>query len=530
MDKRWKIPDSWQWARLDQIATIVGGGTPSTRQEGGFSEPGIPWITPADLTGYGGTYIARGRRSLSDHGYATSSARMVPTGTVLFSSRAPIGYCVIAANPLSTSQGFKNLLLRGVSPEYVRYYLLGAREYAHSKASGTTFPELSGTRLGGLSIPVAPLGEQTRIVERIDAILGRVERARRDLVGVPALLACWRERVLEMAFSGQLTRTEGGEVASWGVRPLGDVITDIVAGKNLRCEERPPEPEESGVVKVSAVTWGRFDPAESKTLPTEFVPAPKTRIRTGDLLISRANTLQLVGAPVIVGEIPDNLYLSDKVLRLEVEPADRPWVMWFLRSPQGRAAIEARATGNQLSMRNLSQKGLLEIEAPWPAQSVRQEITKRIHAAFGRLDRAQKDHEAAVRLLSALEERVLDLAFRGALVPQQASEGTASALLADIERGSKAAPPRGGRPPRWPIWEEGNVDKDIEKVLAEADGWLDAQTAFQRSGIGSGAETEQIERTYARLRELDVAGRLEVDTVTDAAGRKLHDRLRLRAV
>src|SRR6478672_8509828 len=93
------------------------------------------------------------------------------------------------------------------------------------------------------------------------------------------------------------------------LRRLQAVIENIVAGKNLRCEERPPNEDEKGVLKVSAVTWGNFDPLAAKTLPKSFVPAPQTRVQAGDFLISRANTLEL-GAP-------PNLFLSDKILRLE---------------------------------------------------------------------------------------------------------------------------------------------------------------------------------------------------------------------
>ena len=122
-----------------------------------FEDEGTPWITPADLTGYEGVYIARGKRSLSKKGLASCGARPLPAGTVLYSSRAPIGYCAIASNPLATNQGFKSLVLaEGLLPEFIRYYLLASKEYAESLASGTTFKELSGSRIAEMLIPVAP--------------------------------------------------------------------------------------------------------------------------------------------------------------------------------------------------------------------------------------------------------------------------------------------------------------------------------------------------------------------------------------
>lgn len=432
-EARWDIPKTWAWATAAEIARIVGGGTPSSKVDDNFAEIGIPWITPADLTKYEASHISRGRRDLSEKGLSGSGAQVIPAGSVLFSSRAPIGYCVIASNDVTTNQGFKSLVLRGgIVPEYVRHYLIGSKDYAESKASGTTFMELSGARVAELAIPVAPLEEQTRIVAKIDGLIGRTARARTELARVPALVSRYKQRFLALAFSGELTRgwrAEKGLESPSGTKVLGEVITDIVSGKNLRCVERPPEESEKGVVKVSAVTWGRFNPLASKTLPKNFAPPEQTRIRPSDFLISRANTLELVAAVVIVDDTPPNLFLSDKVLRLELPEEDKPWLLWFLRSAEGRAAIEARATGNQLSMRNLSQSALRSIEIPWPPSDERKEIVRRIEATLGNLDRMAADHDSAAKLLPKLNAAILAKAFRGELVPQDPDDEPVSALL-----------------------------------------------------------------------------------------------------
>src|SRR5262245_47119186 len=157
----------------------------------------------------------------------------------------------------------------------------------------------------------------------------------------------------------------------WPEVPLGQLLTSIVAGKNMRCEERPPTSQENGVIKVSSVTWGTFDPSQSKTLPRDFKPDPRWLVRDGDFLISRANTLELVGACVVVDQAPRNLYLSDKVLRLELLDDLKPWVLTFLRSPVGRARIEAASTGNQLSMRNITQEMIRALPVPLPPNDQR---------------------------------------------------------------------------------------------------------------------------------------------------------------
>jgi type I restriction enzyme S subunit len=118
---RWELPELWEWTAVGRIADVVGGGTPKASDPANFDDDGFPWLTPADLSDFEEEFIGRGIRSLSREGLASSSARMLPAGTVLFTSRAPIGYCVIAANPISTNQGFKSLILReSIDPRFIR--------------------------------------------------------------------------------------------------------------------------------------------------------------------------------------------------------------------------------------------------------------------------------------------------------------------------------------------------------------------------------------------------------------------------
>ncbi len=103
------LPPNWDWVKLEDIGEIIGGGTPSTRVKEYF-DGNIAWITPADLTGYKNKFITFGKRNITEEGLKNSSARIIPKGSILFSSRAPIGYVVIAASDLTTNQGFKSLV------------------------------------------------------------------------------------------------------------------------------------------------------------------------------------------------------------------------------------------------------------------------------------------------------------------------------------------------------------------------------------------------------------------------------------
>ena len=164
-----KLPKGWAWCRLGDIGEIIGGGTPSTSIEEYWNGE-ISWITPADLSNYSDKYIAQGKRNITQLGLDNSSAKLIPKGSILFSTRAPIGYVVIADRPLSTNQGFKSLSLSiNMSEEFVYYFLLAEKERIKLLASGTTFQELSASAFGKILIPLPPLAEQHRIVQQIES-------------------------------------------------------------------------------------------------------------------------------------------------------------------------------------------------------------------------------------------------------------------------------------------------------------------------------------------------------------------------
>ncbi len=321
-----------------------------------------------------------------------------------------------------------------VNSEFIaRIFATGAVQAQVHKGGGTTVGTYTIGSAKETVVPLPPLAEQKRIVAKLDALNAKSARARTELARIGTLVSRYKQAVLSKAFSGELDRKE-----------LGELVVRIKAGKNLRCEERPPRLNEKGVVKVSAVTWGEFRPDQSKTLPTDFEPDEDARIRSGDFLFSRANTIDLVGAVVIVADTPDNLYLSDKILRLEFrEPVDA-WLLWYLRSLMGREALMNISSGNQLSMRNIGQKSLLSLSVPYADAELRNAIVLRIESAFAKIDRLAKEAKRALELVGRLDEAILAKAFRGELVPQDENDEPAELLLARI-RAERETAPKGKR-------------------------------------------------------------------------------------
>lgn len=200
-----KLPQGWTIKTLGEIGEIISGGTPSTKQADNFGGD-IAWITPADLSNHNNKFISQGKRNISEKGLKNSSARLVPKGTILFSSRAPIGYVAIASNQLCTNQGFKNLIPnKNVSSEFVYYYLLNSKNLAESYASGTTFKEISAKSFSKLPIPLPPLETQKQIVKLLEKHLQHADKTGEFIESALNKAKQLKQSLLKSAFLGKLT-------------------------------------------------------------------------------------------------------------------------------------------------------------------------------------------------------------------------------------------------------------------------------------------------------------------------------------
>lgn len=140
--------ENWQEGTLSDVGTVIAGGTPSKAKEEYYSEHGIAWITPKDLSANKSVFISHGENDISELGYEKSSATKMPKGTVLFSSRAPIGYIAIAANEVTTNQGFKSVVPKeNVGTAYIYFLLKQLLPTIENMASGSTFKEISGSSM-----------------------------------------------------------------------------------------------------------------------------------------------------------------------------------------------------------------------------------------------------------------------------------------------------------------------------------------------------------------------------------------------
>ena len=150
------IPEGWKVGQLSEICDIVGGGTPSKAKAEFYTDNGIHWLTPKDLSVSCQKFTSKGQEDITELGYKSSSAKLMPKGTVLFSSRAPIGYITIAKNPICTNQGFKSAVPGIAGTAFLYYYLKNNTENIENLSSGSTFKEASGSLMKSLAVIIPP--------------------------------------------------------------------------------------------------------------------------------------------------------------------------------------------------------------------------------------------------------------------------------------------------------------------------------------------------------------------------------------
>jgi type I restriction enzyme S subunit len=195
--------DLEQKISLGDIAEIVSGATPKTADPT-LWDGEIPWLTPADLSGYREKYIAQGKRSITRKGFDSCSTRMIPSGSVLFSSRAPIGYAAINSQPVCTNQGFKSLIPgEGVDSSWLYHFVKYSTNEIRSMASGTTFLEISAKKLSSLPVFLPSLDEQIASAGRIESILASTEEIRTRVFESLRLLETLKRSVLHTVFSSR---------------------------------------------------------------------------------------------------------------------------------------------------------------------------------------------------------------------------------------------------------------------------------------------------------------------------------------
>lgn len=194
------IPEGWKVGRLDEIADVVGGSTPSKAKPEYYTQKGIAWLTPKDLSNHPAVYSSRGEIDITEEGYNSSSTKLMPKGTVLFTSRAPIGYISIAQNDICTNQGFKSLVPKKAGTCFLYCFLKYVTPEIENKSTGSTFKEASGSLMKSLQV-IMP---EEKVFEDFETIVSPLFARIESLEKENSRLSTLRDTLLPRLMSGEL--------------------------------------------------------------------------------------------------------------------------------------------------------------------------------------------------------------------------------------------------------------------------------------------------------------------------------------
>ena len=422
-----ELPEGWVLSSIGEQCEVVAGSTPKSAVEEYWGGD-IAWLTPKDLSQNPDQFVECGERSITQSGYESCSARLVPAGSVLFTSRAPIGYVAIAANAMCTNQGFKTAVPGlGLQSEFLYWQLQHVTPDIRSRASGTTFPEISGKKFAATEIVVPTREEQERIVEILEDQLSRLDTALQSVHTVREKAAQFRRSLLHAAFTGALTGhdVQEGELPSgWGRRRIADVLAELPNGKVLnqgkspQCEKEPsPSDEIWGVLKTTAIQPGEFVSVHNKRLPSNREPDESIEVASGDLLLTCAGPRVRCGVPCLVRETRPRLMLSGKMYRFRPneELVGAEFLEGYLLSPSAQELIEGMKTGTSDSGLNLTHGRFSELPVPLPPLEEQERIVEILEDQLSRLDASLAVADAVEERSAALRRSLLHSAFTGRL-------------------------------------------------------------------------------------------------------------------
>lgn len=372
--------------KLGEICEIVSGSTPETGVAE-YWDGNVKWITPAEIDDES-YIISDSVRKITELAVKKTGLSSFPAGTVILSSRAPIGKVAIAGCEMYCNQGFKNLICsEKINNRYLYWFLKGNTEYLNSLGRGATFKEISKQIVSAIEIDVPDISRQVEVVYQLEKVSKIIQLRKQQLQKLDELV---KARFIELF--GDITETV----------PLSYYISALSAGKSLAGEEECS----NKVLKTGAATYDYFDPTQIKNLPVDYEPQEEHRVNTGDVIISRMNTSELVGAAAYVWEAPECTYLPDRLWRAEIKDTACPIFVWqVLIQSSTKESIRRIASGTSGSMKNISKPGLLGIRV----KKVPLELQQQFAAFVDQVDKSkfvvQKALDEAQTLFDSLMQQ-----------------------------------------------------------------------------------------------------------------------------
>jgi type I restriction enzyme, S subunit len=400
--------------KIKDTGDIISGSTPKTGKKE-FWDGEINWVTPKEMGRLNGKYLLETERKITEEGFKSCSTRLIPVGNILFTSRAPIGHLAVNNIEVCTNQGFKSIILKeNYSSEYIYYALKASVKKLQDLGTGSTFKELSKSKFEEFAIPVPDnISDQLHIADLLSKAENLIAQRKESLRLLDEYL---KSTFLEMF--GDPVRNEKG----FSKVRFGDFISEIIAGSSYGGEQKEfLKDDEFGVLKVSAVTWGIFNPAEFKVVKKKDIKGKVVHPSKGDLLFSRANTRELVGATCIVDRDYPRLFLPDKLWNLKPNERElnKIFINFLFKNGSFKSILTREASGTSGSMLNISMEKLRNVKFPKPPIELQIQFAHIVEKTEALKIHYQQSLQELEHLYGSLSQK----AFRGELKLDEKEEG-----------------------------------------------------------------------------------------------------------
>ncbi len=490
-----ELPKGWESARLGELTRKIGSGATPKGGEQAYKPNGTPLIRSLNVHFDG--FRWEGLAYLDDRQAELLRNVEVHTNDVLLNiTGASIGRVTIAPSKMNGARVNQHVCIvrpwAGVESNFIRGFLASPtmQGLITDENYGVTRQALTKEMIENFDIPLPPLPEQRRIVEKIEALTARSRRAREALDSLPALIDRYRQSILAAAFRGDLTvdwrerQGTGGPISASELAAMRRHLWEgVAANRQSARQARYPNPDEAAeeafglpedwrwvtvdelcpvvqygtsaktseagrvtVLRMGNIQSGRLNFDSLKYLPTDHDEFPELLLDRGDVLFNRTNSPELVGKSAVFDGYSSPCSFASYLIRLKVAGLDPRLLAAYINSPFGRSWARG-AVSQQVGQANINGSKLKALAVPLPPAAEQKEILRRVAAYEAAVLHLLEQHDTANSRLATLDQSILAKAFRGELVPQDPRDEPASVLLERIraERAVAGVTPRRGR-------------------------------------------------------------------------------------
>jgi type I restriction enzyme S subunit len=406
------IPSHWSWKT---VSNLGGAGRPAVKAGPFGSALKKSFYVQSGFRVYGQEQVIAGDLSVGDYyidkeKFESLRSCEVKAGDVLVSLVGTFGKVLVVPDVFEPGIINPRLVRLSFDPNLIDPYFFSrffqsplAQTQMELQSHGGTMDILNAKNISELFVPLPPLEEQRRIAAILDKA-DAVRRKRKEAIALTEELL--RSAFLEM-FGDPVENPKG-----WEIITLGNLLLGIESGWSPECDSREAQAEEWGILKLGSVTWGHFNASENKALLPSTTPRPELEVKPGDLLFSRKNTYEHVGASVFVHTTRAKLMLPDLIFRFRLTDVVDPVYVWqSLSQKTMRIKLSRLASGSAGSMPNISKARLRTLPLPIPPL----EIQSKYREIVNQFWKKQGHQKASLLSTDDLFSSLLQRAFRGEL-------------------------------------------------------------------------------------------------------------------